>query len=326
MYKRIEPKKGSSSCNYLTYLAISVATTYFVLVGIVYVFQNKLAFNLGKSSEFHFPDSSFKEYWFPDGLNMTFSNITISSPVDESLNEFDMLYGWFVYHEGISHKIPTIVYFHENDYYPPARVYMIEKLFKNPQKYNVIMFDYRGYGLSTGKPTEDGLYNDCRAIMDFVLNDLEQIDPDQVYIFGASLGGAMATYSAMLYQDRVNGLILQNTIENAYETAVYHAPYLSLVFKLGLTIELPSIDRIKDINLPMMFIVGLNDTSTGPQQMYDLYEAAEKAPTKVLYKIPNCEHYLTWYYGGEEFDNQLSSFISGTSSAYLDSENDFEKQ
>lgn len=279
---------------------------------VVYFAQDSVAFNYkGKSSAYHHPNSSYKDYYFPDQLNMTYKNLTIMSPVDSLSKKagYDQLYGWFVYHEGIADKIPTIVYFHENDYFPPARLYMIEKLYKNPQKYNVVMVDYRGYGYSQGKPSEDGLYSDCRAIMDFVLR-MQEIDQKQVYIFGASLGGVMATYSALHYQDRVNALILQNTIASVRSIINDKAPILDPIVPLVLKLKMRSDERIKEIHLPIMFIVGLNDTSTGPHQMEIMYNSAVNAKERDLYNIPGCDHYLTWYYGGKEFDTRLTDFIS----------------
>lgn len=324
MLFRRQPKKGNVWEDVIAVILGGTIGIYLLATLIIYLFQDKVAFNLGKSSNFQFPNSSFKEVFLPDQLGMTYRNLTILSQVDQTGEQFDELYGWFIYHEGISHTIPTIVYFHENDYYPPARLYMIEKMYNNPQKYNVIMVDYRGYGYSTGKPSEDGLYFDCQAIMNTVLS-MEEIDQNQVFIFGASLGGAMATYSALLYQDKVQGLILQNTITSAYGAAMYHAPILKPAFKVGLKIKLPSIERIKNIKLPMLFIVGLNDKLTGPEEMYELSDAAIIAPSKTTYKIPGCDHYLTWYYGGTEFDNQLTSYINGALLSKSDGRSNMEK-
>jgi hypothetical protein len=70
-------------------------------------------------------------------------------------------------------------------------------------------------------------------------------------------------------------------------------------------------ERIKKINLPMMFIIGLADKETGPKQMEILYNNAEvSAVFRDKYEIPGCDHYLTWYYGGAEYDVRLTNFIN----------------
>ncbi|MFW6155507.1 MAG: alpha/beta hydrolase [Planctomycetota bacterium] len=60
---------------------------------------------------------------------------------------------------------------------------------------SVLLFDYRGYGLSEGKPTEEGTYLDAAAAWRH-LTDERGIDPARIVIFGRSLGGAIATYQA----------------------------------------------------------------------------------------------------------------------------------
>lgn len=329
---QVKPRKEKSLSRVLMYIGIGLLVLFLLLLLFLYLIQDRIAFNAkGKSTAYHHPNSSYKDYYLPSELGMTYKNLTIMSPVNPHApgykQHYDKLYGWFVYHEGISDQIPTIVYFHENDYFPPARLYMIEKLYKNPQKYNVIMVDYRGYGYSQGSPTEQGVLTDSRAIMDYVLS-MEEIDKDQVFIFGASIGGVMATYSATVYQDRVQGLILQNTIASVKSLLVDKLPIVEPILPLVLKLKMKSVERITHIRLPLMFIVGLKDTSTGPHQMELLYDAAEESATwRDLYVIPDSEHYLTWYYGGEEFDTRLTSYIdkalaeSGKSLAKSESKN-----
>eukprot|EP00343_Euplotes_focardii_P007570 CAMPEP_0205820688 /NCGR_PEP_ID=MMETSP0206-20130828/3356_1 /ASSEMBLY_ACC=CAM_ASM_000279 /TAXON_ID=36767 /ORGANISM="Euplotes focardii, Strain TN1" /LENGTH=202 /DNA_ID=CAMNT_0053115641 /DNA_START=408 /DNA_END=1013 /DNA_ORIENTATION=- len=171
------------------------------------------------------------------------------------------------------------------------------------------MVDYRGYGYSEGTSSEDGLYQDSHAIMDYVLQ-MDQIDTDQVFIFGASLGGAFATYSALHYQDRVKGLILQNTLVNLERLVELHAPIMKPILPYILTIKLPTDERIPKIKLPMMFVIALEDEATFPTEMFELYDLAEdSAIFREVLEIPGCEHYLPWYYGGEEYDQKLTNFI-----------------
>lgn len=308
----VRKKSEANLSRILLYVGLGIVGLISVFLLFLYLIQDNIAFNAQhKSKSYHHPNPSFRDHYEPDELGMTFKDLEIMSPVDSPSGneEYDILQGWFVYHKGVSNKIPTIVYFHENDYFPPARLYMIEKLYKNPQKYNVVMVDYRGYGNSQGKPSEQGLYNDCHAIMDYVLQ-MEEIDKDQVFIFGASLGGVMATYSALNYQEQVKGLILQNTIASVKSLVTEKAPYLEPAIPIVLTLKMESDKRIKNIKLPMMFVVGLADKDTGPKQMDILYKAASQSATfRNLYEIPGCDHYLTWYYGGKEYDDQLTAFI-----------------
>jgi fermentation-respiration switch protein FrsA (DUF1100 family) len=63
---------------------------------------------------------------------------------------------------------------------------------------NILLFDYRGYGKSTGAPSETGLYTDALAVYDYVRkrNDLNQ---EKIFLFGRSLGGAVALHLGKIF-------------------------------------------------------------------------------------------------------------------------------
>lgn len=263
---------------------------------------------------------NLKNFYLPDQLDMKYKNVTIQSPETEG-DKTNMLelHGWFVYHEGKfvrdhsrilddPKQHATIVYFHENDYCPPARLYMIEKLYKNHHKYNVLMIDYRGYGQSQGSPTEEGTKLDAIAIMQHVFN-MEEVDKDSVYIFGASYGGVLATYAALNFQEKVRGLILQNTIASALSLAESRFWFMKPILPYITRLSFPSIERISKLTLPIMFIISLNDELTPPMEMYKLYNAATNSVYRKQYEISMADHYSTWYHGGKEFDEKLSNFI-----------------
>src|SRR5439155_1649334 len=63
-----------------------------------------------------------------------------------------------------------------------------------PHGYSVLAFDYRGYGLSTGRPSERGLYRDVDAVLDHAWHDADSRTP--IVYWGRSLGTAMAAYAA----------------------------------------------------------------------------------------------------------------------------------
>ncbi len=81
---------------------------------------------------------------------------------------------------------------------------------------NVFIIDYRGYGKSEGRPSEQGLYRDASAAWHY-LTEKKGFDPDHVVIFGRSLGGAAAAKLASSVQAR--GLILESTMSSARDFA-----------------------------------------------------------------------------------------------------------
>jgi abhydrolase domain-containing protein 13 len=68
---------------------------------------------------------------------------------------------------------------------------------------NVLLLDYRGYGLSEGTPSEEGLLNDADAVLDFALLRRDVIDPSKIFLFGRSLGGAVAVHLAVRREAKV---------------------------------------------------------------------------------------------------------------------------
>lgn len=61
----------------------------------------------------------------------------------------------------------------------------------DPLNTHILTFDYRGYGDSTGQPSEPGLITDALAVVDWALNTAG-IKPEQIVVFGQSLGSAVA--------------------------------------------------------------------------------------------------------------------------------------
>jgi len=74
----------------------------------------------------------------------------------------------------------------------------------NALKLNLLIFDYRGYGRSSGSPTEQGTYADADAAWEYLVN-VRKIPPEQVVVWGRSLGGPIAAKTA---SSRQTGLVV----------------------------------------------------------------------------------------------------------------------
>jgi len=72
------------------------------------------------------------------------------------------------------------------------------------------MVEYRGYGKSTGTPSEKELQSDAQVVLDYLANRRD-IDPNRIIVFGLSLGGAVACNLVSNNPDRVKAVILENT-------------------------------------------------------------------------------------------------------------------
>lgn len=86
---------------------------------------------------------------------------------------------------------------------------------------NILMVEYRGYGLSTGVPSERGLVTDARAAIDY-LHTRHDLDHTQLILFGRSLGGAVVIDVAAdtVYGQKLMCAIVENTFTSIREMAV----------------------------------------------------------------------------------------------------------
>jgi alpha-beta hydrolase superfamily lysophospholipase len=103
----------------------------------------------------------------------------------------------------------NVVYFHGNganlSTWSPILTGIVQR------GYSVFAFDYRGYGQSTGHPTERGLYRDVDAIVDRA--SIGAVATVPTIYWGRSLGGAIAAYAATVRPP--DGLILESGFANA---------------------------------------------------------------------------------------------------------------
>lgn len=106
----------------------------------------------------------------------------------------------------------TVLMFHGNAGNIGHRV-PIAKVLEEHIGCNVFMLEYRGYGLSTGTPDEDGINIDAQTAIDYIRNQAETKD-DKIIVYGESIGGACAIRLVANNQEKkdVAGLILVNTM------------------------------------------------------------------------------------------------------------------
>jgi len=160
---------------------------------------------------------------------------------------------------------------------------------------NVFIMSYRGYGKSTGVPSEIGIKLDSMTALNY-LQKRGDINPKKIIVFGRSLGGAVAADLAAhtpLSQNSppLAGLILENTFTSIYDMQQIMFPALSL-FRFLCTNRWMTTQAIKKVRVPILFISGGADEVVPPWMMKKLYESCEHK--KVWQYFPDGEHMDTW--------------------------------
>ncbi|MEA3496341.1 MAG: alpha/beta hydrolase [Bacteroidota bacterium] len=124
-------------------------------------------------------------------------------------------------------------------------------------RYGVLMFDYRGYGLSEGSPSEDGMNADVSAALNWLKQHAAK--NKQVIIYGFSLGSAPATYAAAFYDDfKPNKLILESPFSSA-ENLTQESTMINVQAEFLTDLKLENAEMIKDVDQAFMWFHGVED-------------------------------------------------------------------
>ena len=234
-----------------------------------------------------------KLIYFPDTSKPNLNNYQVKGMEEVNFKTKDglLLYAWY---KKPSLKNLTLVYFHGNAGHLGGRMPLVKDLIN--EGYGVFIMSYRGYAGNPGSPTEEGLYLDGRAAMDF----LTQQKADCVAIFGESLGTAVATQMATEYP--VKALILQAPFSSLLNVANYHYPFTRLVPPAD---KFDSISKIASIKAPLLIIHGRKDEVVPFSHGKAMFDKA--SGEREIFELPMRGHNNLW---GPEFYNKLNLYLN----------------
>lgn len=209
------------------------------------------------------------------------------------------LHGWFVPGE----SEVTWLWFHGNAGNISHRLDNLNIL-RDQLGVSVFIFDYRGYGLSEGQVSEDGIYLDAEAALAY-LRSRQDVDRGKMVFFGRSLGGAVAVDLAS--RRRPHALILESPFTSISDMAKRVVPLVPIGALLRTKFD--SLSKIDGISAPLLILHGDRDEVVPIELGQQLYEAANEP--KEFYTIPGAGHNDTYVVGGEEYFAVLRRFLAG---------------
>jgi fermentation-respiration switch protein FrsA (DUF1100 family) len=162
---------------------------------------------------------------------------------------------------------------------------------------SVLMIDYRGYGKSTGRPSENGLYADAEAAYEYLLKSSR---PEEIIVHGESLGAAVAVDLASRHQ--CGGVVLEAAFTSASDVAGTVLPMIGPL----LIRSFDSRRKITRVQAPILFIHGSADHTVPMRLGGALFDSAPEP--KYFWAIPGADHNDIVESAGPEYQKRLRSF------------------
>lgn len=206
------------------------------------------------------------------------------------------LHGWFLPGKGRG----TLLFCHGNAGNISHRLDSLEIFHR--LGLSVFIFDYRGYGKSEGKPTEEGVYSDAEGAWRHLAED-RKIPAGEIVIFGRSLGGAVAAQAAERF--RPAGLILESTFTSLADAGRHH--YFFLPVRLIVGNGFNTLGRMKNISCPVLVASSPDDEIIPGEHGRILYESAREPKTFLPLKG---DHNWGFIYTGGAYADGLDLFFS----------------
>jgi len=213
-----------------------------LVIGIIIIFGSQAIYlYLNQSRYVYFPTRKITAN--PSDIGLLYDDVTIKTTDEVNIS------GWYIPAEK---PRAVILFFHGNGGNISNRLDLIKIFYE--LRLSTFIIDYRGYGRSEGEPTEDGTYLDATAAWDYLV-EKKKIAPDEIILFGRSLGGPIAAWLAM--DRKTKGLILDSTFTSIKDIGAKLYPYLPV--KRFFKFDYSTISYLKVVNSPVLIIHSKDD-------------------------------------------------------------------
>jgi fermentation-respiration switch protein FrsA (DUF1100 family) len=265
--------------NILTLLALA----YAALIALVYFFQSRLVY---------FPQIGREIAATPRAYGLAFEPVTFATDDGEKLA------AWWVPGERAA---GTVLIFHGNAGNISHRLEYLAMFHR--LGYASLIVEYRGYGQSTGSPSEEGTYRDAEAAWRWLTNE-KSVAPADIVIFGESLGGAVASWLAARVKPRA--VVLASTFTSVPDLGAQIYPFLPV--RLISRFSYDTREAVKAVKAPVLIAHSRDDDIVPFTHGTALYEAAHE-PKQFLEMRGG--HNDGFIFMRDEWVAQLGAFLEG---------------
>jgi|SRR5437867_3159912 len=272
----------------LVRILLGLLLAYALLVFLAWVFQERIAFPAPRAS-------------VPDPRQVGAAN---GERIELALRDGTKLAGWYLRPRsspGSRPPWPALLWFYGNGE-NIASIGPIVRDFQPPGA-ALLVVDYPGYGGSGGRATEASMYEAADAAYAAVARRPE-VDRARIYVYGRSLGSAVASHVAARHD--VAGLVLESPFTNALDIAREH---YALFPRFIVRLRLDNLANLRQVRCPVLVFHGTADR-LAPLAMGRRVVAAAPGPAELVL-IQGAGHNDTYDLGGEAYRRRLWQFVLG---------------
>jgi len=236
----------------------------------------------------------------PTEYQLAFEDVFVN--VDDGNGQNERIHAWWIPAENPGDRY--LIYLHGSALNIGANISHAQRFHR--LGFSVFLVSYRGYGKSDGTfPTEAQVYSDAQAAWIYLVEQ-KGIDPCDIFIYGHSLGGAVAIQLAVNHS-AAGGLIVEAAFTSIADMARQIPQYR--IFPLDLIVHqrFDSIKKVGRLQIPVLYIHGTDDKLVPPGMSRKLFKRT--ASSKHLKLIPGGGHNNSAVVGGDEYLEAVRNFI-----------------